>query len=81
MMAMDVFLFPTLFEGLGIVLVEAQATGLKCVSSDRVPEEELNLTNNIKFIKLEDDRKMWTDSVLEKSTIIRNQIDLKKFET
>lgn len=80
MMAMDVFLFPTLFEGLGIVLVEAQATGLKCVSSDRVPEEELNLTNNIKFIKLEDDRKMWTDSVLEKSTIIRNQIDLKKFE-
>ena len=79
MMAMDVFLFPTLFEGLGIVLVEAQATGLKCISSDRVPVEELKLTNNIKFIKLEDDRKIWIDSVLEKNTIIRNQVDLKKF--
>lgn len=37
--AMDVFLFPSLFEGLGIALIEAQVNGLKCVFSDVVPNE------------------------------------------
>lgn len=37
--AMDVFLFPSFFEGLGIVGVEAQAAGLLCVFSDAIPDE------------------------------------------
>ena len=37
--AMDVFVLPSLFEGLGVVLIEAQANGLGCVFSDVVPEE------------------------------------------
>lgn len=37
--AFDLFLFPSTYEGLGIVLVEAQATGLQCLSSDAIPEE------------------------------------------
>ena len=37
--AMDVFLFPSLFEGLGLVLIEAQAAGVPCVVSDVVPGE------------------------------------------
>lgn len=36
---MDYFVFPSLWEGLGIVLVEAQAMGLKCFVSDKIPEE------------------------------------------
>lgn len=39
MSAMDLFLFPSLFEGLGRVLIEAQAAGLPCIYSDVVPEE------------------------------------------
>ena len=48
--AMDVFLFPSLFEGLGIVLVEAQTSGLKCVYSDQVPmEADCNTAQNIRL--------------------------------
>ncbi|MEM2591902.1 MAG: glycosyltransferase [Thermofilaceae archaeon] len=36
---LDLFLFPSLWEGLGIVLLEAQAAGLPCVVSDVIPEE------------------------------------------
>lgn len=39
MSAMDAFLFPSLYEGLGLVFVEAQAAGLPCVVADVVPEE------------------------------------------
>lgn len=35
----DLFLLPSLFEGLGIVLIEAQAAGLTCVTSDTIPPE------------------------------------------
>ncbi|MDG5472613.1 glycosyltransferase family 1 protein [Jeotgalibacillus sp. ET6] len=41
---MDVFVFPSIYEGLGLVLLEAQATGLPCVVSDAIQEEaDLNL--------------------------------------
>ena len=36
--AMDAFIFPSKFEGFGLALVEAQASGLRCIASDRVPE-------------------------------------------
>ncbi len=38
LMAMDIFLFPSTIEGLGIAAIEAQATGLPVITSDRVPE-------------------------------------------
>lgn len=37
--AMDVFVFPSIFEGFGIALLEAQAAGLRCIASDHCPRE------------------------------------------
>lgn len=48
---MDYFLFPSKFEGLGIVLIEAQAAGLNVIASDAVPNEVI-VTNKIKLLKL-----------------------------
>ncbi|MBK6388957.1 MAG: glycosyltransferase [Saprospiraceae bacterium] len=39
MSAADVLLFPSLWEGLGMVAVEAQAAGLKVVAADNLPDE------------------------------------------
>lgn len=58
MAIMDCFIFPSLFEGLGIVLLEAQAAGLKCVVSDTVPEET-TVTNNVYRLSLSIDSKIW----------------------
>lgn len=56
MMAMDVLLFPSIYEGLGMVLIEAQTTGLQVISSNRVPIEETHVTNNIVYCELDVDK-------------------------
>lgn len=62
--SMDVFLFPSLFEGLGMVLVEAQASGLPCFTSAKVVPEEVKLTDLVEFVSLEDSAKIWAEKVL-----------------
>lgn len=64
MQAMDIFVFPSKFEGFGIVLIEAQAAGLKCVVSNEVPQIA-RITDNIDYLSFEMD--LWTDRVLEYS--------------
>ena len=64
MQAMDVFLFPSLYEGLPVTMVEAQASGLKCIISDKVPTE-CALTDNVQVVKLGDSPKIWANQVLE----------------
>jgi glycosyltransferase involved in cell wall biosynthesis len=50
--AMDVFLLPTHYEGLGIVVVEAQAAGLPCVVSETVPSEALVVPELVAVVEL-----------------------------
>ncbi|MCQ2104882.1 MAG: glycosyltransferase family 1 protein [Fibrobacter sp.] len=62
--AMDLFIFPSLFEGLGIVAVEAQAAGLKTICSDRVPREA-KVSNLIEYLSLEAPMDVWVDRMLD----------------
>ena len=69
--AMDVFIFPSNYEGLGIVAVEAQNAGLPTFCSDQVPEEA-KLTDLCRFLPLGDYEK-WADAIL--ATDIGNRRD------
>ena len=64
MQTMDVFLFPSLYEGLPLTLIEAQASGLPCIISDKVPIE-CAITNLVQQVSLNSDKKKWASVVLE----------------
>ncbi|MDO4747168.1 MAG: glycosyltransferase [Candidatus Saccharibacteria bacterium] len=62
--AMDVFVFPSKSEGLGIALIEAQANGLKCFASTAVPRDA-NATKTVTFISLEKTAAEWANIIDE----------------
>jgi glycosyltransferase involved in cell wall biosynthesis len=63
---MDIFLFPSLFEGLPVVLVEAQAAGLRCVVSNAITTES-DVTGRLQFISLRQSADYWANSILNTS--------------
>lgn len=70
----DMFVFPSLHEGLGIVVIEAQASGLPCVVSDAVPPEadmEVGLLNTL---HLHDSFEIWSNVISER----KQSIDVRK---
>ncbi len=60
--AMDLFLFPSLFEGLPVTLVEAQAAGIPCVISDTITDE-IMITDRISKVPLDADINQWLDVI------------------
>lgn len=78
--AMDVFVFPSLFEGLPLGLVEAQAAGLPCILSDRIASMT-KIIDEVQFLKLEASDQVWADAVLKEAAEndrIKNQEKIKQ---
>lgn len=67
--AMDIFIFPSVFEGLGIAAVEAQAADLPTLCSNTIPKE-VNITKRCQFLSI-DDITIWVNALQK---LITNQI-------
>lgn len=72
--AMDVFVFPSLYEGLGIVLIEAQCAKLPVIASDNIPEEAV-ISSGI-VLKKTENATDWADEIKKLVGIDRERIDL-----
>lgn len=62
--AMDLFVFPSLYEGLGIVLVEAQAAGLPCLISNVVPQDVEVVPSLFQRLDLAQPAAVWAETAL-----------------
>ena len=65
MQAFDMLILPSLYEGLGIVLIEAQASGLKCIVSNKIPKNA-KITENFVVANLTDNARKWAE-IIEKN--------------
>lgn len=67
--AMDVFVFPSFYEGMPNTVIEAQATGLPCIIADTITREA-NITGLVQYLPLENTDK-WVQTVLDMNTSYR----------
>lgn len=64
--AFDFFAFPSRFEGLGLALIEAQASGLRCIISNKVPKEAI-VSDNVQIIGIDEKETQgeWAEYILD----------------
>ena len=74
MQAMDIFLFPSVFEGLGLVLIESQASGLLTYASSNVIPDLVKMDDErFKFISLNDKPSEWAKIIIKDFPKIRDR--------
>lgn len=83
MQSMDVFILPSLYEGIPLTMIESQASGLNCIISDKVPKECI-ITENVKSISKKEDSEHWANEIIKCKNKIRknlsNEIQDAKFD-
>lgn len=65
--AMDSFIFTSVSEGLGIALVEAQASGLPCIFTDTIPKEVDLIQELIHRVSLSESDETWANTAIKAS--------------
>lgn len=75
--AFDIMVFPSLYEGLPVTLIEAQASGLKCVISDNITTE-VDMTGNIEYISLDKEADYWAKMILKYNYEYERESEYKK---
>ncbi len=71
MQTMDVFAFPSLYEGLPVTMVEAQASGLPCIISDKVPPECILTDGLVNIMPLSVSPEVWAEKILTMRAVPR----------
>ena len=71
--AMDVFVFPSLYEGMPNTVIEAQATGLPCIIANTITREA-NITGLVKYLPLGDVSE-WSEIILSKFAFERANME------
>lgn len=74
----DLFIFPSLFEGLGIAGLEAEANGLPIYASDKVIPQELKINSNFKFLDLGKGPQFWAHQIEKTNFERENQETIEK---
>lgn len=79
--AIDIFVFPSQYEGFGIVLIEAQGNGIFSISSKNVPIET-KISENIKYIDIKNENiDEWVETICEnKNNTIKREEQYKNIE-
>ena len=75
LMAMDVLVFPSFYEGMPNVVIESQCTGLPCVISDSITNE-VKVTDLVTMESIHDEPLKWNDSILQS---LKKKIDRVKY--
>lgn len=78
--AFDLFLFPSIFEGLSVVALEAQANGVPVLASDGVIQTQVRMNENFVFYGLDNSAKIWAEKIviIKKALGRENQNDIFK---
>lgn len=77
---MDIFILPSIYEGLPIVAVEAQCSGLKCFISKNITKE-VKLTNLVEFIDINNSYKNTAKQIMENKNYVRRNVQEKNLSS